>query len=229
MTNVILVANWKQSGKRTEALTWIDTFDKERSILSKNVQIIVCPPLKALDLVAEQISAKNLPIDVGIQDIDPIEFEGEKNTGANSPALLTDSANYAIVGHSETRRNFALTDEDITKKVTGAKKNNLIPIVCISTINQVSALKSFHPDFDAIIAYEPLFAIGSGNPDTPENANAVGEKIKEIFSHATVIYGGSVEGGNVKSFLQQSNISGVLVGNRSLDGNFFLEIVKNAH
>lgn len=225
----ILVANWKQSGKRNEALAWITTFDRERQLLTGDTQVIVCPPLKALDLVAQAITDKGLSIAVGIQDIDLSIFEGEKNTGEVGLSLLRDSATYAIVGHSETRKNRNLTDEDVAKKVKLAKANNLTPIVCISELDQVTALKNLLGDFSNIIAYEPLFAIGTGNPDTPENAETVAKEVTSIFPQTIVLYGGSVDGNNVKGFLQQAHISGVLVGNRSLDGFFFLEIVKHAN
>src|SRR3989344_448855 len=173
----IFVANWKQSGRREEALAWIDTFDKERSLFTEQTQVIVCPPLKTLDLIALLIQEKNLPVRVGVQDLDTKIFEGEKNTGAISPALLSDSANFAIVGHSETRKNQHLTDSDIAEKVKLAKANNLVPIVCVSEITQVDALKNLLSEFTDIIAYEPLYAIGTGTPDTQENANAVATKI----------------------------------------------------
>ena len=229
MPKQFLVANWKQSGTRKEAMAWVDTFVRERTLLTDDVKIIVCPPLKALDLVAQAIQDQNLPISVGVQDIYLHVFEGEKNTGGSSPSLLADSATYAILGHSETRINHNLTDDDVAKKVTIAKEYGITPIVCVSELTQAHALQSAHPDFNGIVAYEPLFAIGSGNPDTPENANAVAERTKHIFPQAPILYGGSVDGTNVKSFLEQEHIAGVLVGNRSLDGSFFLEIVKNAH
>lgn len=229
MRKVILVANWKQSGKREEVLTWIEKFDKERSVLSADTQVIVCPPLKALDLVAQTLVDKSLPIAVGLQDVDLPLFEGEKNTGEVGADLLTDSAAYAIVGHSETRKNRSLTDEDVAKKVRLAKANNFTPIVCISELNQVTTLKNLLGGFTDILAYEPLFAIGSGNPDTPKNAESVAKQTHAIFPRSTVLYGGSVDGGNVKEFLNQEHISGVLVGNRSLEPAFFLRIVKNAH
>ena len=229
MNKRILVANWKQSGTRVNAIAWTDTFDRERGVFTVDTQIVVCPPLKALDLIKQEVKNRKLPIAVGVQDIDLHTFEGEKNTGSVSPALLADSASYAIIGHSETRRNLQLTDGDVAKKVTIAKKHNLIPIVCISEIEQVAALKKLLGEFYGIIAYEPLFAIGTGNPDTPEGANDVASAVKEMFPEVAVLYGGSVDGSNVKEFLNQVQISGVLVGNRSVDPAFFLEIVKNAH
>ena len=229
MAKKILVANWKQSGRREEALAWVKMFDKERQLLAEGTQVIVCPPLKALDLVAQAITDKGLPIAISVQDVNLPLFEGEKNTGEVGAHLLADSAPDAIVGHSETRKNHKLSDEDVVEKVKLAKANNLTPVVCISELDQVTALKNLLGDFSDIIAYEPLFAIGSGNPDTPENAETVAREITSIFPKTIVLYGGSVDANNVKGFLQQAHIAGVLVGNHSLDGSFFLEIVKHAH
>ena len=114
----------------------------------------------------------------------------------------------------------------INKKIDQAIQNNLIPILCISDIKQIQSLKLENNNM--IIAYEPLFAIGTGNPDTPENADSVGKKIKEILGTVSVLYGGSVTSINVNSFTQIPNIDGVLVGGSSLNPQEFLEIVKNA-
>lgn len=228
MRKIILVANWKQSGTKEQALVWVNTVNQKKDLLRTAEQIIVCPPLVLAALVAQAVQEKGLPIAVGAQDIDNRVFEGEKNTGEVGPNLLADCATYVIIGHSETRKNRGLTDENVAQKVALTKKHNLIPIVCVSEIAQAQKLLRFHEDFDGIIAYEPLFAIGSGNPDSPEGANNVASQIKEIFPEVTVLYGGSVDGDNVKGFLNQEHISGVLVGNRSLDPSFFLEIVKNA-
>jgi len=226
MRKIFLIANWKQSGTRKQTLTWLEQIGKEIPLHTEEIHLIVCPPLKGLDLVSQYIEDKSLPIDVGIQDIDTNVFEGEKNTGSMSPGLLVDSATYVIIGHSETRNNYRLADEDVAKKIMVAKNHNFTPIVCISELSQVEKLNK---DFSDIVAYEPLFAVGTGVPDSPENVNAMVEKIGAILPKASIIYGGSVDGNNIKGFLATGSLSGILVGNRSLDPSFFLEIIKNAH
>lgn len=223
----IFVANLKQSGKRDEVLAWIQAMNQERGLLT-NKLIIVCPPLKALDLVAQTVRETNLPVAVGIQDISIDVFQGEKNTGAQSPSLLADSATYVIIGHSETRRNNRLTDQDVAEKVKVAKNVGLLPIVCFEKVNQAHELKRLLGNYEGIVAYEPPAAIGTGNAANPKDANAVAMEIKKIFPAAIVLYGGSVDSANIKGFIQQDAIGGVLVGNKSLDASFFKDILRNA-
>lgn len=224
----VFVANWKQSGSRQEALAWVDGIGQRRDLLTENKLIIVCPPFKALDLVAQAVQEKALPVAVGIQDISTDVFQGEKNTGAQSPAFLADSATYVIIGHSETRRNDRLTDQDVVEKITVAQSAGLLPIVCVEEVNQAHALKRLLGNYEGIIAYEPPAAIGTGNAANPEDANAVAIAIKEIFPATIVLYGGSVDATNIKGFMQQDSIDGVLVGNKSLVASFFLDILGNA-
>jgi len=223
------VANWKQSGTKNEALAWVKEMSQEKSLLQKEGKlIIVCPPLKALDLVEKAILEKELPISVGIQDIDAKVFQGEKNTGAQSPDLLVDSATYVIIGHSETRRNNKLTDQDVVDKVKVAQNASLLTIVCVEEVGQARKLKEILGDYEGIIAYEPPSAIGTGNAANPHDANIVAMEIKEIMPSSAVLYGGSVDGKNIKGFMEQNAISGVLVGNKSLDASFFKDILRNA-
>ncbi len=228
MAKEFFVANLKQSGTREEINAWVSGIDKERGLLTGEKLVIVCPPIKALDLIAQAIQKKGLPIAVGIQDIDSIIFNGEKNTGAQSPTLLADSATYVIIGHSETRRNNRLTDQDVAEKIKVAQSAGLLPIVCVEEVNQASALRELLGAYEGIIAYEPPSAIGTGNAANPKDANEVAIAIKEIFPAATVLYGGSVDATNIKGFMQQDSIDGVLVGNKSLDPSFFLGILGSA-
>jgi triosephosphate isomerase (TIM) len=223
----IFVANWKQSGKRKEAVAWINEIGIEQNLFSGKL-IIVCPPLKALDLVAQKIEDDKLPILVGIQDIDVNVYKGEKNTGALSPELLKDSAAYVIIGHSETRRNKRLTDGEIAEKVKVAQSAGLKPIVCVEKFEQAQALKDLLGEYEGVIAYEPPSAIGTGNAASSEEANKIAKMIKGILPSAKVLYGGSVDSNNIKGFIDQEFIDGVLVGNKSLDPSFFKGILRNA-
>jgi len=114
------------------------------------------------------------------------------------------------------------TEEILQKKVEMAKKNNLKVIYCVSEVSQ-----NIPSQVDAV-AYEPLFAIGSGTADTPENAQKTAKEIKEKNNLEIVLYGGSVKSGNVSSFLACDSIDGVLVGGASLDPVEFLRIVSNS-
>lgn len=223
----ILIANWKENGLLDEAKNWISQMSKNKQILNQHAKIVVSPPFTAIQAVSQEIKTEGLSIAIGAQDIS--HFEEGKHTGEISVKMVKELATYVIVGHSERRADFGDTDERVSEKAKLAESYGLKTIVCISAANQVIALKKLFSDFVGIIAYEPLFAIGNGNPDTPENSNAMAGRIKEIFPVVTVIYGGSVDGTNIKSFLEQENLSGALIGHRSLDPNFFLEIVKNAY
>lgn len=220
------MANWKEHGTIEESNNWVKEFAKNRSLL-KDIEVVVCPPFTTLSSIPQLIRAQQLPIAIGAQDIS--RFEEGKHTGEVSAKMVSEFASYVIIGHSERRSDSGDTDEIVAQKVKLAQKHNLAPIICISEMKQVEALKNLVPSFAGLIAYEPLFAIGTGNPDTPENANAMAEKVKAIFQNTRVLYGGSVDGNNVALFLKQGQIEGVLVGNRSADASFFLEIVKNAN
>jgi len=228
LSKAIFVANWKQSGTSKEALKWVEEMSQEKNLLTQNKLVIVCPPLKALDLVIQTVLGEELSVKVGIQDIDPRVYEGAKNTGAQSPSLLGDSAAYVIVGHSETRRNNKLTDQDVADKVKIAQSAGILPIVCVEDISQANTLKELMGNYEGIIAYEPPSAIGTGNPASPQDANDIAIAIKEILPLTTVLYGGSVDAKNIKGFMQQNAIGGVLIGNESLDATFFKNIIRNA-
>ena len=224
----IFVANWKQSGSREQAVAWVREMGQLRNLLAGNKLIIVCPPLKALDLVVQELREIKLPMQVGMQDVEVKVFEGEKNTGAQSPKLLADTAAYVIIGHSETRRNNKLTDQDVADKIKVAQSVGLLPIVCVEEISQAKKLKEILGAYQGIVAYEPPSAIGTGNAANSQEANAVAMAIKEILPSTTVLYGGSVDSKNIKGFMQQDAISGVLVGNKSLNVSFFQDILRNA-
>ena len=226
MANKIIVANWKKYGTVEQVRAWIKTIAVQRSLIPTNLVIVICPSVTALASATEFIRNEHLAILVGAQDIS--RFEEEKHTGEVPVSQLIDHASYVIIGHSERRNEFNETDEIIKEKVTIAKKYGLKIIVCISDINQVLSFKKYMPAYSDFIAYEPLSAIGTGNPDTPENADKMATDIAAIYPNAHVIYGGSVDGTNVKSFLNQEHITGVLIGNRSLYPSFFLEVIKNA-
>lgn len=221
----ILISSWKETGSIKETKEWVKNVAQEKAQLKK-AKIIVCPPFTALSALTESVAANNLPINIGTQDVS--RFEEGKHTGEVSAAMVAEFAKYVMLGHSERRTELGETDEIVAQKVKLAKKYNLTPIVCVSKVEQAEALKNLFGEFDDLIAYEPVFAIGTGNPDTPQNANEVAGNIKEILSKAQVLYGGSVDGQNANGFIEQKNLSGVLVGNRSLNAAFFLEILRHA-
>lgn len=225
MSKKILVANWKEYGTKAQLDAWINQIALQKQAISDN-KVILCPPLTLLSIASDLVVNGGLPISIGAQNVS--RFEEGKYTGEVSAEMIAEFASYVIVGHSERRQDLGETDATVAKKVTFLNAAKLTSIVCVSEVSQVIALRNLVGTYEDIIAYEPLFAIGTGNPDTPENASEMAKKIKNIFPNTQVIYGGSVDDSNLKGFLQQEHISGVLVGNRSLDGSFFLEIVRQA-
>ncbi len=214
-----IIANWKSNKTILEALDWVSRVGSE---IPKNeaLKVVVCPTFNAISEVKKAIMIGNFPLLTGVQDLSP--FEVGAYTGEEPAELLNQLADLAVLGHSERRQNFNETDEIIAQKVKQAQENNIIPLVCVQDEDTKV------PDDCKLVAYEPVWAIGSGTSDTPANAGEVAKKIKEKYGKdLEVLYGGSVNSENVKAFVLQENISGVLVGNASLDAKEFLKICKN--
>ena len=214
--NIWIIANWKSNKTIAEALDWIS---KVGSDIPKraNLKVAVCPAFSCLSEVKKAVMVGNFPLIVGSQDLSP--YEVGAYTGEESATLLKDLVSISILGHSERRKNFGETDEMVVKKVKQALENNIIPLVC------VQSEEAPVPEDCNLVAYEPVWAIGTGNPDTPEDADKVAKVFKQKYGdNLEVIYGGSVDSANVKGFITQENISGVLVGNASLDAQEFIKI-----
>lgn len=218
MKNIWIIANWKSNKTIGEALDWISKVGPEIP-KRDNLKVVVCPTFSALSEVKKAITVGNFPLLLGVQDLSP--FGIGAYTGEEPAELLRGLTGMAILGHSERRQNFGETDEVIAKKVIWANESSITPLVC------VQGPDTSVPNDCKIVAYEPVFAIGTGNPDTPEDANQIAEYLKEKHGQdLEVLYGGSVTGENTKAFLLQPNISGMLIGKASLDPEEFLKICK---
>lgn len=216
--NIWIIANWKSNKTIQEALDWVS---RVGPALPKrdNLKVVVCPTFSVLSEVKKAITVSNFPLMVGSQDLSP--FGVGAYTGEDPASLLMEFINLSIIGHSERRQNFGENDEMVSKKVNQALQNNIIPLVCVQ--GQDTPV----PSDCRLVAYEPIFAIGTGNPDTPENANKIATSLKEKYgSDLEVLYGGSVRSENIKSFIDQSEVSGALIGNASLDAEEFIKMVK---
>lgn len=224
MKSVVVLGNWKSNKTLIEAAGWIDAFSKHKDT-PPNVQIIVCPALHHIPLF---INAK-LPVALGVQDVSP--FPAGSYTGAVAASMLADCViSYAMIGHSERRKQFGETNEIVAQKVTQCMGAGFIPVVCISESHEAEAVKQLVPQFfeKGVFLYEPLFAVGSGTPDTPLNANAFAAKLSADFGRIPILYGGSVTPENVASFVSQEFLSGVAVGKGSLDPEIFFQLSVNA-
>lgn len=219
-----IIANWKSNKTIAEALEWVGQAGPQIP-KAEGLKVVICPTFSALSEVKKAIIVGNFPLLVGAQDLSP--FNTGAYTGEESAELLNQLITLAILGHSERRQQFGETNEMVVKKTEQALKNNIIPLACVQ--NKETPV----PEGCHLIAYEPVWAIstglintpGVGRADTPEDAGKIAGIFKGKYGSALeVIYGGSVNPDNVKGFVTQANISGVLVGNASLDTGEFIKI-----
>lgn len=215
MKKLLIVGNWKANMTVSGIQEWFSVIEPEMG-----KEVIVCPPFHHLSLVKNLIVKGNLPFKVGSQDISA--FEVGAATGEEPAALLKEFIEYAIIGHSERRKLLNESDDMLIKKVAMALQNNITPIYCVQDE------RTPIPNGVTIVAYEPVFAIGTGNPDTPENAEQVAVLVKANPQIQYVLYGGSVTAENIGHFTGMEHIDGVLVGKASLTTDSFIPLIKKA-
>ena len=220
MDKLIIVANLKSYMNEIEGKNWLDEFLKHKDEIqeSENKEIIIAPSFTLLLSFNSALVDTNM--ELASQNLSP--FDEGAYTGEVNAKQIKDFASFVIIGHSERRGYFNETDKNLSEKVNLALKYGLSPIYC------VQSSETFIPEGVRIIAYEPTFAIGSGNPDTPENAEKVCGDFMNKNSNYSILYGGSVTSENVSSFTKNGKIKGVLVGGGSLDPLEFIKIIKNA-
>lgn len=228
----IILANWKSNKTIQEGEQWIKQFSDlvtQRSLDFRRHEVIICPSFINLTSLKKLILKYHLPIKLGVQNVSP--FEEGAYTGEVAARMLKDLVDYVVIGHSERRRHFKEGNEAILEKIQMAVKGGFAPVVCVSQLKEVEYLaqnlKLKKPNLTVL--YEPLFAVGSGQPDTSESANKMAAAIKKILGEKVkVLYGGSVNWENVVFFLSQPQISGAAVGGASLNPKDFFKIVENA-
>ncbi|CAG0930892.1 triosephosphate isomerase (TIM) [Planctomycetaceae bacterium] len=253
MRTPIIAGNWKMYKTIAEARELVNALrdDLARLAADGKVEIVLCPPFIALPEVAALV--KGSPIRAGAQNVH-WEAKGAF-TGEIAPGMLNEICDYVIIGHSERRQYFGETDESVNKKIKAALAHHLKPIVCVgenlaqNEAGQTQAIvgaqvraafKDIARD-DArgiVIAYEPIWAIGTGKAASGAGANAViGLTIRgalaDLYDEATaqavrVQYGGSVNAKNAAEFLAQPDIDGALVGGASLVAADFIAICRAA-
>ena len=250
MKKIVIAGNWKMNKTVAEALDLANGLKRELADI-QDVGIVICPAFTALDEVSEAIYQSNIKL--GAQNMHA-EDSGAF-TGEVSPLMLKElGCSHVILGHSERRQYFHETNDDINRKTKAALKHKLIPIVCVGeTLKEREANQTFEVITDhvtnslkglsaeeigkTIIAYEPVWAIGTGKTATPEQAQEVHQFIRGLLikrysqetADAVVIqYGGSVKPQNTKELISQKDINGALVGGASLDVKNFVEIVQAA-
>ncbi len=221
MKPIFIVANFKSNKTKNEAREWLNKLLENKLKLQNlgNKKIIICPPFTLLDFFKTILESGGLSVELGAQDIS--RFPSGQYTGEVNGEQVKEFVNYVLIGHSERRKSFSEDERIIEEKIKMAKDYNLTPILCVQNSNN----KIYSGV--SIVAYEPQFAIGTGNADDPKNAEKIALKIKEK-GNVKVLYGGSVTPENIKSFTQMSNIDGVLIGNAALTAEEFLKLIENA-
>jgi triosephosphate isomerase len=250
MRTPFVAGNWKMNKTIAEARSFVSEISLAlREVIG--VDKVLCPPYMALFPVAALLQGTD--IGLGAQDMH-WESKGAF-TGEVAPGMVAEYCEYVIIGHSERRTYFNETDETVNKKTLAAKNANLVPIVCVGeTLSEYESgqtaavvsrqiragLKGLDPEFASriVLAYEPVWAIGTGRASTGENANAVIRDfirmpLVELYGQnaaqaVRVLYGGSVTASNSSEFFSQPEIDGALVGGASLKLDEFIAIVRAA-
>lgn len=250
MRKPMVAGNWKMFKTAAEARALIGELLPGLAGID-GVERVICPPFTALAAAAELLQGS--PVRLGAQNM--YWEDSGAYTGEISPVMLKELCEYVILGHSERRAYFGETDEGVNRKVKAALAHGLKPIVCVGETleeNEAGATKEvvtrqilgglagvmFTDPADLIIAYEPVWAIGTGKAATAPGANAViadyiRPALAKLFgkTHAQairVLYGGSVKGSNAAEFFQMPDIDGALVGGASLKADDFVQITKHA-
>jgi len=251
MSRIPFVAgNWKMNKTVAEARDLVIKLSASLREVA-NVEKVICPPFTSLSALSAMLEGSD--IGLGAQNM---HWE-EKGafTGEVAPGMVKEFCNYIIIGHSERRAYFGETDENVNRKLRAAQKFDLIPIICVGeTLDQYESgltsevvrrqislgLADTDSAFAAriVVAYEPVWAIGTGKASSAENANEVLAQIirpalsdlfgAEIARSIRILYGGSVTASNASEFFTQPEIDGALVGGASLKADEFIGITKAA-
>jgi triosephosphate isomerase len=245
MRKTLIAGNWKMNKTPSEAKVFAEQL--KNSKFSSDVEVLICPPYTALNEACKVL--KGSDIQVGAQNMH-WETKGAFTGEISGEFLLDLGCQYVILGHSERRQLFAETDEIVNKKMLSALRLGLKPILCVGellaeresnqTFNVIKrqidgGLANIASLDKVVIAYEPVWAIGTGKTATPEQADAVHAYIRENIlneygsesaSQLRILYGGSVTPENVDNLMAKENIDGALVGGASLKLDAFLRLIN---
>ncbi|WP_445995888.1 triose-phosphate isomerase [Okibacterium fritillariae] len=248
----LIAGNWKLNLDHLQAIAFVQKLAWSLSDAKHDpstVEVAVFPPFTDIRSVQTLVAADKLPIAYGAQDVS--EHESGAYTGEISAAFLRAlECGYVVVGHSERRTLHNETDEQIAGKVAAAVAQNVVPVICVGEtsddlekhgpsavpVAQLKvALSKISSTADIVVAYEPVWAIGSGQAATPEQAENVAAALREVIRETLgddvaqktrILYGGSVKANNIAGFMREPNVDGALVGGASLDLNEFSSIVR---
>ncbi|MEK6771871.1 MAG: triose-phosphate isomerase [Pseudomonadota bacterium] len=245
----LVAGNWKMNGNRADSTALVNGL-KQGIASVNNADLAVCPPFILIPLAAELL--KGSAIAVGGQNLN-VNKSGAFTGEISGPMLKDAGCRYVIVGHSERRALYGESDDVVAQKFKAAQDAGLIPILCVGELleereaNKTEAVVARQLDAvlklagigalaNAVIAYEPVWAIGTGKTATPEQAQAVHKFIREklvkadkaVAEGVRILYGGSMKASNAKELLAQPDIDGGLIGGASLQVEEFLNIGRAA-
>lgn len=247
MNKKLVVGNWKMNLTVPESTVLVEKLKRELA-KEKHVDVVICPSYLDIYPASKELAGSNVAL--GAQDLF-YEEEGAF-TGAVSPVALSHFVKYAIVGHSERRMHFGETDKVVAKKAAAAVAHDIVPIICVGetlhekedglgkvvVMSQLETALSYLTAAEiaeAVVAYEPIWAIGTGHICKPEDAEKMAMNIRVLVkalygekasNEVRVLYGGSVTDENTAQFAKLKAVNGVLVGGASLDHYKFSQIVK---
>lgn len=250
MRNIVIAGNWKMYKSNSEAKELVEELKNKTNDIIKT-RMIVCPPYTALSIAAELVKGTN--IQVGAQNM-YWEQQGAFTGEISTEMIKSTGATFVLIGHSERRQFFGETDETVNKKLKAALQSGLNPIVCIGEtleeresgvtndivgkqVEKALADISTESMKKVVLAYEPIWAIGTGKTATPQQAQDVHKFIRsvlyklygsEVGNEIVIQYGGSVKPENATELLSQPDIDGALVGGACLKAESFSEIIKAA-
>ncbi len=239
MRKIILAGNWKMYKTQAETLEFLKQFLGQLNETPEDRSIVLCAPFTALSALSKSLHGAR--IKVGAQNIHWAE-EGAYTGEISGDMLRELGVRYVIVGHSERRQYFGETDETVNLRLKQAQKCGLIPILCVGETKQqrdageteaviAAQIEKDLVDVDQtnlVIAYEPIWAIGTGDTCEAEEANRVIGEIRKLLTNpnVTIQYGGSVKPNNVDELMAQPEIDGALVGGASLEPDSFARIAN---
>lgn len=248
----LIAGNWKMNLDHLQAIAFVQKLDwalKDAKHDFRSVDVAVFPPFTDLRSVQTLVDADKMELSYGAQDLS--SHDSGAYTGEVSGAFLSSlGCEYVLVGHSERRQYHGENDEIVASKVKSAIKHGLVPVICVGETAEdlethgasavpvaqlEAALAGLPKSSDIVVAYEPVWAIGSGQAATPEQAEQVAAPLRAVIARALgdaaaartrILYGGSVGASNIAGFMREPNIDGALVGGASLKIKDFSAIIR---